>query len=67
LRRGYRPGIPLDICDRLFEPFVTSKPKGMGMGLSVCQRIVGAHDGTIAVECGAGIGATFSIRLPRHE
>jgi two-component system sensor kinase FixL len=59
------PGIPPEICDRLFEPFVTSKPKGMGMGLSVCQRIVEAHDGTIGMECGDGAGATFRIRLPR--
>jgi two-component system sensor kinase FixL len=61
------PGVPPEICDRLFEPFVTSKPKGMGMGLSVCQRIVEAHDGTIEADCGDGAGATFRIRLPRHN
>ncbi|MEA2660277.1 MAG: two-component system, LuxR family, sensor kinase FixL [Candidatus Binatota bacterium] len=61
------PGIPLEICDRLFDPFVTSKPKGMGMGLSVCQRIVQAHGGTIEVDCGDGAGATFRVRLPRHK
>jgi len=61
------PGIPAALCDRLFEPFVTSKPKGMGMGLSVCQRIIDAHDGTIDVDCGDSAGATFRIRLPRHE
>jgi two-component system sensor kinase FixL len=58
------PGIPPELCDRLFEPFVTSKPDGMGMGLSVCRRIVEAHNGTIGVKCGEGSGAEFRIRLP---
>jgi two-component system sensor kinase FixL len=61
------PGIPPEICDRLFEPFVTSKPKGMGMGLSVCRRIIQAHNGTIEVDCGDGMGATFRILLPRRK
>jgi two-component system sensor kinase FixL len=60
------PGISPEICDRLFEPFVTTKPKGMGMGLSLCQRIVEGHHGTIEVVCGEHTGATFRIRLPRY-
>lgn len=59
------PGIGLEICERLFEPFVTTKPRGMGMGLSLCQRIVESHQGTIRVDCGEGTGATFRICLPR--
>ena len=59
------PGIPPELCDRLFDPFVTSKPKGMGMGLWVSQRIVEAHEGTIEVECGEGTGTVFRLHLPR--
>lgn len=58
------PGIAPDIYDRLFEPFVTSKPHGMGMGLSVCRRLLEAHGGSIDVENRPGHGADFRIRLP---
>ena len=58
------PGIPDEICERLFDPFVTAKADGMGMGLAVCRRIVEAHEGVIEVNCGDGVGATFLVRLP---
>ena len=61
------PGIADEIRDRLFQPFVTSKAQGMGMGLSLCRRIVEAHGGTIEADRGGGVGATFRIRLPRHN
>lgn len=60
------PGIAPDIRDRLFEPFVTSKAQGMGMGLSVCRRILEAHGGTIEAEASAEVGTTFRVRLPRY-
>ena len=59
------PGIAPEVRGRLFKPFVTSKIKGMGMGLSVCQRIVEAHGGTIEVESEFGSGAVFTVRLLR--
>ena len=59
------PGIAPEVRGRLFKPFVTSKVKGMGMGLSVCQRIVEAHGGTIEVESEFGSGAVFEVRLLR--
>lgn len=58
------PGIADEIRAGLFEPFVTSKPSGMGMGLSVCRRLVEAHGGTIGLEASDGQGATFTLRLP---
>ena len=58
------PGIAPEIARRLFEPFVTSKSNGMGMGLSVCRRLVEAHGGVIDVESVPGAGATFRVRLP---
>jgi two-component system sensor kinase FixL len=59
------PGIAADVYDHLFEPFVTSKMNGMGMGLSLCQRLIESHGGTISVDNRPGIGATFTFRLPR--
>ena len=61
------PGIASGYRERLFQPFVTSKATGMGMGLSVCRRIIEAHAGTIEAESAQGSGATFRFRLPRFE
>ena len=48
----------------IFDPFVTSKPTGMGMGLSVSRTIVRAHGGKIWAENDAEGGAVFRIVLP---
>jgi two-component system, LuxR family, sensor kinase FixL len=60
------PGIALDVRDRLFDPFVTSRAQGMGMGLSVSRRIIEAHGGSIEAETSSEEGTTFRVRLPRH-
>ncbi|WP_439604023.1 ATP-binding protein, partial [Shinella sp.] len=52
---------------RLFEPFFSSKPDGMGLGLSLCESIVERFDGSISAENGAAGGAVFTVRLPAAE
>jgi two-component system, LuxR family, sensor kinase FixL len=61
------PGIAPALRHRLFEPFVTTKSKGMGMGLSVCRRLIEAHGGTIDASDNMSGGATFSFKLPRFR
>jgi two-component system sensor kinase FixL len=58
------PGIVPEIGPKLFEPFTTSKANGMGMGLSVCRRLIEAHGGSIEIESPSTGGATFRFSLP---
>jgi two-component system sensor histidine kinase HydH len=58
-------GIPPDLLPRVFEPYVTSKTRGLGLGLAIARRIVEAHGGRIEAESGAGQGACFRVTLPR--
>jgi two-component system sensor histidine kinase DctS len=58
------PGIPPEHLDQVFTPFHTSKPEGLGLGLSICRTIVEAHGGAIAVEHRVGGGAVFTFTLP---
>jgi signal transduction histidine kinase len=58
------PGIPAEIRDRLFEPFVTGRPGGTGLGLAVVQRAVEAHRGLILVDSAPGRGTTFTVYFP---
>jgi two-component system, NtrC family, sensor histidine kinase HydH len=58
------PGIPAALRDKLFEPFVSSKASGTGLGLTICRRIVENHGGTITVDNRPTGGAVFTIQLP---
>jgi two-component system sensor histidine kinase PilS (NtrC family) len=58
------PGIPAELRDRLFDPFVTGRAGGSGLGLAVVHRAVQAHRGIILVESGPESGTAFTILLP---
>ncbi|CAA0090294.1 Adaptive-response sensory-kinase SasA [Starkeya nomas] len=62
--RDTGPGIPAELSERLFQPFFTTKPQGMGMGLSICRSIVEAHGGCIEIVPNEGGGAAFRIAVP---
>lgn len=62
------PGVPLEIRDRIFDPGVTTKSGGWGVGLALSRRIVeGVHHGKIQLVDNVARGATFLVRLPRSS
>jgi signal transduction histidine kinase len=58
------PGMPLEVGQRLFEQFFTTKPQGTGLGLSISRQIVEEHGGRIGWSSVIGAGTTFTISLP---
>jgi signal transduction histidine kinase len=58
------PGLPAGLAQRIFEPFVSTKETGIGLGLSICTRIVEAHGGEIDAANRPEGGAVFTVRLP---
>jgi len=60
-------GIDERHIDRLFEPFYTTKPEGLGMGLSISQTIIKAHGGTMEARNNREGGATFAFTLPANQ
>ena len=62
--RDSGPGVPADVQQQLFDAFITTKPEGLGIGLSICKTIIDAHGGTLTVQSGqAGEGAAFRFTL----
>jgi PAS domain S-box-containing protein len=58
------PGLPDEVRAQLFEPFVTTKPDGLGVGLAICRRVVEAQGGVLETGTAPEGGALFRIRLP---
>jgi len=58
------PGIAPEVSGRLFQPFVTTKAQGMGVGLSICRSIVEAHSGRLWVEANPEGGTIFRFTVP---
>jgi signal transduction histidine kinase len=60
-------GIPLEVLPRLFEPFFTTRKNGMGLGLAICETLIGELGGNIHAENRAAGGARFIVALPRAQ
>ena len=58
------PGMPVDVIDKIFSPFFTTKPQGSGLGLAIVRKIVDAHDGRIDVGVMEAGGTRFRVTLP---
>jgi signal transduction histidine kinase len=60
-------GIPAERLSAIFDEFVTTKRRGLGLGLAICKRIVEQLDGTISVKSEVGRGTAFTMRFPARE
>src|SRR5207237_6271486 len=61
------PGVAAKVVDTIFEPFVTTKPLGMGMGLSISHSIIESHGGSLRMARGVRSGGNFIFDLPTAE
>jgi PAS domain S-box-containing protein len=65
--RDTGPGLPPEVKAKLFEPFITTKEKGLGLGLTICYDIIQKHNGHIEVESEPDNGAAFTVWLPARK
>ena len=65
--RDVGTGIPIDLRDKVFDPFFSTKGKGRGLGLSIAQSIIEKHKGTIIIEPDVDRGTSFLIYLPAYK
>jgi len=59
------PEIPMEIQSKIFEPYFTTKKKGTGLGLTICERIITGHGGKIYLESKPG-KTSFTVTIPIH-
>jgi two-component system sensor histidine kinase HydH len=62
--KDHGPGIPAGEEERIFEPFVTGRVRGVGLGLAITRRIVELHGGTVSARSHASGGAEFRLTVP---
>ncbi len=65
--RDNGPGIPLEIQDKIFVPFFTTKKTGTGIGLPMAQKIIHTHGGVMDLTSGPGKGTEFIIKIPVRQ
>lgn len=65
--RDNGPGIPMEVRDRIFVPFYTTKKTGTGIGLAMAQKIIHAHGGVLDLKSEPGIGTEFIVKIPVRQ
>jgi two-component system nitrogen regulation sensor histidine kinase GlnL len=58
------PGVPAELKEQIFNPFVTTKKSGVGLGLAIVSKIVDAHGGSLKLVSAPGHGACFRVTFP---
>ena len=58
-------GIPAGAIEKVFDPFYTTKPQGIGLGMAIAHKVIAGHGGSIDLESVEGVGTTVTIGLPR--
>lgn len=61
------PGIPSEVREKIFTPFLTTKSRGSGLGRPTARRLIEAHHGQIVIDCPQSGGATIVVQLPMES